>query len=437
MTFMHWSAPEFRIERDKIALWNAALSFSDKALPIGSGETNLIFSALEKLDPFPAMRSVLFDDKECGFVGVQRFPFEAYCGVLLDIEDLEDAPVELADALQEGMLSAVLSALPRDFSARLKLGGKPKSSDLVGQTISADLQWFSCKLTGICDEPIIFSFGANRNDICAQLAENTPTARRVHSALGQSITTCVTRLVGSARLAAAELYELEAGDCVLISDASAPSKRAILSEDIVFLFEQTEDADKWLCVQATPRSAFTGTASIEEFAMEDSQEAVPEEEIQQEAALEEEIQQEAALEEEIQQEAALEEEIQQEAALEEEIQQEAALAEGNEPTDALVADALASPAIGLEIKEEVLNVATPLEVTVDFTLGATRLPLDEIASWQPGTIVMLPAELSEDRTLVTVDANGSPIAQGDLVQIDNRLAVRLNRILLSAVDRKA
>lgn len=390
MTFMHWSAPEFRIEQDNIALWNAALSFAGTALPIGSGEINLSFSASEKPDPLPPMRRVLLDDKEFGFISVKRFPFETYCGVQLDIEDLEDVPIELADALQEGMLTTVLTAFPHDLATRLKLGGKLESSDLPDQTITADLQWFSCSLTGICDEPIIFNFVADRNDICAQLKENAPTARLAHSALGQSITTRVARLLGSARLAVAELYGLETGDCVLINETGAPGQRAIQTGGIVFFFEQTEDADKWQCVRTTRGAAFAGTASVEDFALKDSHEAEQD--------------------------------------------------EGNEPADDANTSetaALVPPALEPENKEENTIVSTPLEVTVDFMLGATQLPLDEIGKWQPGALVTLPTEISEDRTLIMVEANGSPIAQGDLVRIDNRLAVRLNRILVSVSQSRA
>ena len=397
MTFMHWSAPEFRIEQDNIALWNAALSFAGKALPIGSGEINLSFSASEKPDPLPPMRRVLLDDKEFGFISVKRFPFEAYCGVQLDIEELEDVPIELADALQEGMLTTVLTAFPHDLATRLKLGGKLKSSDLPDQTITADLQWFSCSLTGICDEPIIVSFVADRNDICAQLKENAPAARLAHSALGQSITTRVARLLGSARLAVAELYGLETGDCVLINETGAPDQRAIQAGGIVFFFEQTEDADKWKCVRTTRGAAFAGTASVEDFALKDSHEA-------------------------------------------EQDEGNEPTDEGNEPADDANTSetaALVPPALEPENKEENTILSTPLEVTVDFMLGATQLPLDEIGKWQPGALVTLPTEISEDRTLIMVEANGSPIAQGDLVRIDNRLAVRLNRILVSVSQSRA
>ncbi|MEP3667507.1 MAG: FliM/FliN family flagellar motor switch protein, partial [Roseibium sp.] len=88
------------------------------------------------------------------------------------------------------------------------------------------------------------------------------------------------------------------------------------------------------------------------------------------------------------------------------------------------------PAEGSGQDDEALAVG-PLEISVTFSLGSTRLPISEIESWQSGAVVALPEEISASDTKVTVNANGLPVAQGDLVRIDDRLAVRLNRILLS------
>ena len=73
-----------------------------------------------------------------------------------------------------------------------------------------------------------------------------------------------------------------------------------------------------------------------------------------------------------------------------------------------------------------------LALTVSFCLGATQVPLSEIEHWQTGAVVELPDAISAEEVQVTVTANGTALAQGDLVRIDDRLAVRLTRVLLAS-----
>lgn len=69
-----------------------------------------------------------------------------------------------------------------------------------------------------------------------------------------------------------------------------------------------------------------------------------------------------------------------------------------------------------------------IKVNLSFSLGSDRVPLSEIQSWKSGALVCLPAEFDAKNVPVTVKVNGTAFAEGDLVQIDDRLAVRLNHV---------
>ncbi|MFC0217412.1 FliM/FliN family flagellar motor switch protein [Pseudochelatococcus lubricantis] len=71
-----------------------------------------------------------------------------------------------------------------------------------------------------------------------------------------------------------------------------------------------------------------------------------------------------------------------------------------------------------------------LAITIDFDIGERDFTLAEIETWQPGAVVALDPPALADQVAVTLRANGCAVATGDLVAIDDRLAVRLSKILL-------
>lgn len=119
-----------------------------------------------------------------------------------------------------------------------------------------------------------------------------------------------------------------------------------------------------------------------------------------------------------------------ETALEEPVVPTETLAENpNEnPADAAVESAAED--VSAAAKDEA-PIPPVLQASISFTLGSALVPLSEIETWQVGAAVPLPEDISADNTTVTLRANGQVIAEGDLVRIDDRLAARLTRILLS------
>jgi flagellar motor switch/type III secretory pathway protein FliN len=71
-----------------------------------------------------------------------------------------------------------------------------------------------------------------------------------------------------------------------------------------------------------------------------------------------------------------------------------------------------------------------LGIVLDFDLGRVTVPLSAVQTWQPGSIVALDPPASDTGVEVTIRANGQIIGNGDLIRIDDRIAVRLTRLSL-------
>jgi flagellar motor switch/type III secretory pathway protein FliN len=75
------------------------------------------------------------------------------------------------------------------------------------------------------------------------------------------------------------------------------------------------------------------------------------------------------------------------------------------------------------------DLATPLakaaRLAVDFDLGSVSVTLAELESWAPGCLVPLQPPSTEDGVSVTIRHRGRAIGLGELVRIDDRIAVRI------------
>lgn len=77
--------------------------------------------------------------------------------------------------------------------------------------------------------------------------------------------------------------------------------------------------------------------------------------------------------------------------------------------------------------ERRLDVAV-FDVAVDFDIGRLTVPLADIESWKPGSLVALQTMPVQGGIPVTLRVNGRTIAAGDLVEIDGRVGVRLTEL---------
>jgi len=71
-----------------------------------------------------------------------------------------------------------------------------------------------------------------------------------------------------------------------------------------------------------------------------------------------------------------------------------------------------------------------LRVTLVFEIGRRSIPLSELSTWREGVLVELDPPALEAGMEVTIRANGGAVGTGDLVLIDDRLAVRITRLVL-------
>ncbi|MEM8839306.1 MAG: FliM/FliN family flagellar motor switch protein, partial [Pseudomonadota bacterium] len=80
------------------------------------------------------------------------------------------------------------------------------------------------------------------------------------------------------------------------------------------------------------------------------------------------------------------------------------------------------------------SAAAPIpdvQVALTFDLGQVEVPIATLESWQPGTIVDLGETPNAADAVVTIRANGTAIAEGDIVQLDDRIGVRVTRLLFN------
>lgn len=70
-----------------------------------------------------------------------------------------------------------------------------------------------------------------------------------------------------------------------------------------------------------------------------------------------------------------------------------------------------------------------LPLVIDFDIGQIEVTLAEAESWQPGSVVKLAPPALADGVEVTLRCNNQIIAVGELMRIDERLAVRLTRLV--------
>ncbi len=359
MTFVNWSAPELRLSKENIATWNAAMSHLETPIRLPDGDTDFHVTRQEGALPDIPFFKLLLDGQFLGYAGVREFPFDAYCGVDLEISEISDAPPELAGALAQGMLMTALAALPTDVVKRLRLCDTLENDTTLSEANRTEFQWFTCVVSGLCESSVEVCLGVSPEAACAEFIRHTIPLRQSQSTLADQIPMPVSRLLGSARLALSDLDELAHGDCILFSEAASGETCAVQAGQRTFLFDPLEDG--WTCTRVFSQTGRAGAPHLRERVMDDTPNSP------------------------------------------------------DEPANIQMTQPIASAS---------------LQVDVSFCLGSSSLPVSEIEGWHPGAVVSLPEEVHADGTLVTVSANGLPVAQGDLVRIDDRLAVRVNRLLV-------
>lgn len=360
MNAQNWSAQAFSLDYGDIALWNALMSQADQPIQASVKQAFFSFRPADQAPKSGRCRKISFGEDRSLYLHVVDFPFFALCGVELEVEDLGTMAEPLADALLEGMHWTLVNALPNFMAERVSLGRSVFVDRLTPENSASALRWFSCTLSGLCDQPIQFSVGAKPDDICSILNTGPLSARKLHAQVRDQITSPVLRLAGSARVPIRDVKALEPGDVILFSEHARQIDRTLLANGHLYTFEQADQ--DWRCLSITPFNRDEDMGPDAEFAPE----------------------------------------------------------EADTP-----------PETDTEAAEGMAPISPVLQTSISFCLGSAHIPLSELETWQIGAAVPLPPEVSAENTQVTLRANGLVIAEGDLVRIDDRLAARLTKILLS------
>ena len=69
-------------------------------------------------------------------------------------------------------------------------------------------------------------------------------------------------------------------------------------------------------------------------------------------------------------------------------------------------------------------------LTLVFEIGRRSVPLSELSGWREGALIHLDPPAIAEGMEVTIRAHGSIVGTGDLVRIDDRIAVRITRLIL-------
>ena len=106
--------------------------------------------------------------------------------------------------------------------------------------------------------------------------------------------------------------------------------------------------------------------------------------------------------------------------------------DNEEDIESWVEDEAAEPGVEQEVAPETTELTLDgVEVRVDFVLGRTTMSFAELQGLAPGVVINLNKPVSH---AVNILVSGRTIGDGELVQIDDRLGVRIVRLIEKADD---
>lgn len=331
-------------------LWNRLVGLAGSDLPLDGG-ASLRFSLATPPAANSWLTALNLSGGGTAHLFVRDFPFRKLFNVGLDTADVAALPQGLRQALLDGMLGAILAALPasvRDAASVAAQGLPAALPDLA----ASHTQWFDVTLTGADGTPIQFSLGCDRAAILRLLGDVLARRAPVAGPLADRLSLSAYPTLGRVVLGMHEFEMLEAGAMVVLPHRP-PDQLSVRVDTVHYQFAQGQNG--WTCLGGHPAL----NDRISGARMDDT--------------------------------------------------------DGN-PADAGTAPGPVS--VG------------DLKIAVDFDIAHMLVPVGDLARWQPGAVVGLDLPATADNIEVTIRANGEVVGQGDLVRIDDRLAVRISRLLL-------
>lgn len=408
------------------AVWNAVLSHAGTAIPLAGGATAAFEPGHPPGDAALCSRLLLrdgpFDPALSLYVAWRRFPFRAMFRAEIDVDDLPVLPLALRDALVQGMTDVMADVMAGAIGkSRLSVTATERFGDTFGG-LPDDVSWFEVGVEGLAGDGAAATVGVSRAALLACAPAQALLPARVYAQARALIALPGTFTLGSTTLTAHDLTQLIAGSVILLPHMP-PNRRMLRVDKTILEFHAA--ADGWILAGQRRRAPRPGRRPFRErdvtdqTRMHDAGGPVDDE--------------------------AAETAIPQPEAVPNAGVSGADLPGAEFPGDVPAAAGAppeadghaesppgeAGPAELLpgDIQPEEFRIAD-LGITVDFDIGERDFTLAEIETWQPGAVVALEPPALAGRVEVTLGVNGRAIAVGDLVAIDDRLAVRLSRLLL-------
>ena len=380
MNVQKWTMPKSGLSSENQELWNAIMTYAGHSVGIPESVASFCFMPIDS-PPVEQMFISITDKKNmAAWLSIDVFPFLSLLNVDLNVAQINELDPSVRDCLNEGMVNTIISVFPADIVHNAAVSLSVSVDDISEDNEQSEIQWFSIALDGACPEPIFFTLGMNRDKICLRLKNLDMVRHPVWHNLKSQLTQSVSRVLGVSELDAKNVKSLRAGDILLMQSVLAADQNFLVN-DFLYRFERVEEG--WHCASVQPASTFLRSSkSIEKGALTMKPD-------------------ETGLEDNHPVE--IDETV-------------------NPLTDEHDEQTETAAAINFEPAE--------LKMRLSFDLGETHVVLSEIESWQTGAIVPLITELTQDNLKVIVRANGQAIAEGDLIKIDDRTAVRLSKMFI-------
>ena len=367
-----WMPPSFADGPVDESLWNALVALSGEEVPAGRDGAYLTFSLCDAPHAGAWAAEMTVVDPARPFIAhVREFPFEPLFDVDLDVADLEDLPDGFRQALYEGMFASVRQQIEDRRLAGLALGRQGLVSSFAAYG-SQQHQWFDVVLHRADGHVVAIQVCGERAAIVTLLADLPQSAAPLRTALAQRLVAAADVTLGSITVKLADRGALLPGSVVVMAERP-PGLVMVRFQDRIFDFAR-EDAG-WRCqgVRAFEADRVNIAADDSEGKMNDE--------------------------------------------------------EAPAITDIPVPIEAQDPVKGPALIEEPISIGD-IRIALDFDLGRMQLPLSEISEWRPGSLVLLERADIRSGLAVTIRANDRVVGAGDVVLVDERIAVRITELYL-------
>ncbi|MGV6871600.1 FliM/FliN family flagellar motor switch protein [Pseudochelatococcus sp. B33] len=423
-----WQPPPFPGVGHRDAVWNAILTHAGSAIALGERTFATFAAGFRPDDDTLCTRLRLRDGRsEAGLilhVVWRQFPFRSLFQAAIGTEDLPALPPALRDALIRGMTDVIAGAVwpqaggapPRRPGRIAVLASAPLGDP--AQDLPDDTSWFDVEIGGFAGESAVLGVGVSRAALLASAPAQALLPVSVLDEARALITVPAAFTLGAVSFSAHELAHLTE-ETVILLPRSPPDRHILRVDKTILEFHAADGA--WILAgrrQGAPRPhrhLFRKRDVTDQTRTHDAADPADTEAAEPVAASAEPAQTPQETERGTADDAPVGAGDPEKAALP---------TPGDEAADTGIVQqdegALAPEGIRL----------ADLGITVDFDIGEKDFTLAEIETWQPGAVVALDPPPLAGRVEVMLRVNGRVIATGDLIAIDDRLAVRLSRLLL-------